>query len=383
MLTGLARAGKWLPINRYEVPGELRPKFEDFAVQVLCWGVRNLKKYHVIVREDKAFSQRKPAGKDAPEIDEAGSSERKDKGDNDGPDVKSYKWDRADEMKAKKASIAQHGERIKEKELTPEQRLELRSFERSKIVGRPLQQVALYILLKMNLVPDHVETRTLFTEMAGNTPCGELRMFVDLFPLSYGGVPPPINIVRREPEKYQLRVALFNVSGAIPVKRSFGVPKYKIPKEEVDTVNLFDSHSLRGWWPVLSQKRPMDDGKSDHAAKKKKDDDYDAEQLYIMGLLEMEMSLVTAAEAASDPVGKKRKEPNHNPYLPKPLRSNWNMFWITSRELTGESEDDLLNKTWKKCRGKETIANAKLLLFIAGGYVGEIRAKFGDRKTPI
>ncbi|KAK6731499.1 hypothetical protein RB195_007764 [Necator americanus] len=440
----------------------------------------------IMDEEDKAFSQRKPAGKDAPDVDEAGSSERKDKGDNDGPDVKSYKWDRADEMKAKKASIAQHGERIKEKELTSEQRLELRAFERSKIVGRPLQQVALYILLKMNLVPDHVETRTLFTEMAGNTPCGELRMFVDLFPLSYGGVPPPINIVRREPEKYQLRVALFNVSGAIPVKRSFGVPtsdlyvkvftngsqkpqksdvhfrsldgcgefnwrfvidiafnpwekkiinyqkrrifrkaseelveplvmiqlwdknkfskdvmlgemvldmthfkegiadpedigilrlrksrrscklcsrrcccirmcilckdtkccckmqktrklpfpkppKYKIPKEEVDTVNLFDSHSLRGWWPVLSQRRPMDDGKSDHAAKKKKDDDYDAEQLYIMGLLEMEMSLVTAAEAASDPVGKKRKEPNHNPYLPKPLRSNWNMFWITSR----------------------------------------------------
>lgn len=30
-----------------------------------------------------------------------------------------------------------------------------------------------------------------------------------------------------------------------------------------------------------------------------------------MGLLELEMSLVTAAEAAADPVGKKRKEPNH------------------------------------------------------------------------
>ncbi|EYC01631.1 hypothetical protein Y032_0105g3663 [Ancylostoma ceylanicum] len=33
--------------SRFEVPGELRPKFEDFAVQVLCWGVRNLKKYQV------------------------------------------------------------------------------------------------------------------------------------------------------------------------------------------------------------------------------------------------------------------------------------------------------------------------------------------------
>ncbi|KAK6051024.1 hypothetical protein COOONC_11471 [Cooperia oncophora] len=50
-----------------------------------------------------------------------------------------------------------------------------------------------------------------------------------------------------------------------------------------------------------------------------------------MGLLELEMSLVTAAEAAAEPVGKKRKEPNVNPFLPKPMRSRWNMFWFTSR----------------------------------------------------
>lgn len=73
--------------------------------------------------------------------------------------------------------------------------------------------------------------------------------------------------------------------------------------------------------------------------------------MYIMGLLELEMALVTEAEAKADPVGKKRKEPNHvcvfeigvadckihwfarfqSPYLPKPLRSSWNMFFITSR----------------------------------------------------
>ncbi|KAE9421720.1 hypothetical protein Angca_007228, partial [Angiostrongylus cantonensis] len=349
---------------------------------------------------------------------------------------------------------------------------------RDKILGRPLQQ--------LNLVPEHVETRTLHTEMGGKTPCGELRMFVDLFPLSYGAVPPPLNIAPREPEKYQLRIALFNVSGAIPVKRSFGSPtadlyvkmftngsqkvqksdvhfrsldgcgefnwrfvmditfnpweqkiinyhkkrlfrkaseemvdplviiqlwdknkfkkdvmlgemvmdmtyfregivdpadvgiirsrksrvarcrscgrkcclvricifckntgcgckirkttkqpfpkpmKYKIPGDEVETVNLFDSSSLRGWWPVLN-KNPFQQNDQDTDSKKKKDDDYKKDQLYIMGLLEMEMSLVTAAQAAADPVGKKRKEPNHNPYLPKPMRSKWNTFWITSR----------------------------------------------------
>ncbi|KIH49030.1 hypothetical protein ANCDUO_20896, partial [Ancylostoma duodenale] len=171
--------------------------------------------------EEKPSSRRAAAGKDTPEHEDEKSAEHKD---DDGADVTSQKWARADEIRAKKASIAQHGERAKEKELTPEERIELRRSERAKIVGRPLQQVALHILTKMNLVPDHVETRSLYTEMTGNTPCGELRMFVDLFPLSYGGVPPPIDISRREPEKYQLRVALFNVTGAIPVKRSFGVP---------------------------------------------------------------------------------------------------------------------------------------------------------------
>ncbi|VDO91038.1 unnamed protein product, partial [Haemonchus placei] len=34
--------------DRFEVPGELRPKFQNFAIQVLCWGVRNLKKYQFL-----------------------------------------------------------------------------------------------------------------------------------------------------------------------------------------------------------------------------------------------------------------------------------------------------------------------------------------------
>lgn len=45
--------------------------------------------------------------------------------------------------------------------------------------------------------------------------------------------------------------------------------------------------------------------------RKKKDDDYQDDQQYVTGLLEMEVSLVSAAEAKRDPVGKKRKKPNH------------------------------------------------------------------------
>ncbi|WKX92343.1 hypothetical protein Q1695_010403 [Nippostrongylus brasiliensis] len=391
---------------------------------------------------DKAM-ERASAGSDPKDKSESAEEKEDDK-------ESKKKWRRGDEVLAKRASIAQHGERHRNVELTPEQRLLVRKQARERIIGRPLQQVALHILLKMNLVPEHVETRTLYTEMGGSTPCGELRMFVDLFPLVYGPVPPAIDIKPRDPDKYQLRIALFNVSHAIPVKRSFGTPtsdlyvkvlingsqkaqtsdvhfrkasedmvepfviiqlwdknklrkdvmlgqmvmdltnfkeglddpeeigimrrrplkdrcnicsrrcccvracifckdtrcgckfkknakiplpippRYKKPKDnEVNVINLFDSDTIRGWWPVLTNDylhRNKDD-----AALKKKNDDYTADNLYIMGLLELEMSIVTAEEAEADPVGKKRKEPNHSPYLPKPLRSRWNMFFITSR----------------------------------------------------
>lgn len=464
-------------------PPTVLEKDGDVGIKIL-----GIEFWHSQVRQemeewDKAMASRAAGGKDSTEraVDaEVVNSEAKS-----GQDEKSQKWQRGDEVRAKKASIAQHGTIKRGVELNPEEQLEVRKLNREKITGRPLQQVALFILLKMNLVPEHVETRTLLTEIGGNAPCGELRMFVDIFPMDYGLVPPPIVIRPRDPENYQLRIALFNVCGAIPVKRSFGIPtsdlyvkvyingsqkaqksdvhfrstdgcgefnwrfvinvaynpwerkiinyskkrlfkkasesmmdplviiqlwdknkfrkdemlgqmvmdithfkegiddpedvgiirkrkpasercrlcsrkcccvrvcifckdtrcgckarrtvrmpfpkpmKYKIPKEDVvDTINLFDSDSIRGWWPVLTEKPPH---RQDKDAEKKKDDDVEEEQMYIMGLLELEMALVTEAEAKADPVGKKRKEPNHSPYLPKPLRSSWNMFFITSR----------------------------------------------------
>ena len=76
----------------------------------------------------------------------------------------------------------------------------------------------------MNLVPEHVETRTIYSPLAQNVSSGELRLFVDMFPLNMGAIPTPLDISPRKPNKYQLRVAVLHVSDAIPVKRSFGMP---------------------------------------------------------------------------------------------------------------------------------------------------------------
>lgn len=39
-----------------------------------------------------------------------------------------------------------------------------------------------------------------------------------------GPIPAALDISPREPDRYQLRVAVLNVSNAIPIKRSFGQP---------------------------------------------------------------------------------------------------------------------------------------------------------------
>ncbi|CAD6184820.1 unnamed protein product [Caenorhabditis auriculariae] len=369
-----------------------------------------------------------------------------------------------------------------------------RHQNRRNVMGSQLQTVALYVLHQMDLVPEHVETRVLQASMSGASQCGKLKLFVDLFPLSFGPVPPPLDISPRQPEKYQLRVAILNVSNAIPVKRSFGdpvgdlyvkvfvngmlksektdvhyrsldgcgefnwrillnidynpwekkvvaktktrffrkaredlvdpliiiqlwdknrfkkdkllgeieldltrfmeginepedigifakkdrkrwcgkccsrrnclvkcctclftctvmscaalcccccykrkkkkevkpfpkPPKYVVAPEDVGYLSMFETQSIWGWWPMLTSKSPG----TDAVGAKKKDDDLEEDQQYVMGLVEMEMMLVTSEEAKVDPVGRKRKKPNHSPYLEAPHRSAWNAFWFTSR----------------------------------------------------
>ncbi|KAF8366913.1 fer-1 [Pristionchus pacificus] len=399
--------------------------------------------------------------------------------------------------------------------------------KRPEMCGGPIQRIALYILHKIGIVPEHVETRVLTSHThGGNVVCGRLRCFVDIFPVSLGLIPPSLDISLREPQPYQLRIALFYVTNAILCKRSFGkpsgdlyfkvfvngqmkpyktdihyrvtdgygsfnwriiidfdynpwekkvymyekkrmfkkahrelvdplviiqlwdnnkfkkdgfigeytlnlfdieygkmseseqrevtyakekktcwcilgckfmckacikccctclptsdmskgppkpvplprAPRYgrpsarpvivKEPKKEEGggagdgsttttsssdpPVSLFDMYATEGVWPMLSRTLQSEQ-KLDLSARKKKDDDAQTDVDYVMGCLEMELQLLTKAEADADPVGAKRKEPNHNPFLDKPDRSKWDSFWFTSRIKPA------LSFWWRKC----------------------------------
>jgi hypothetical protein len=91
----------------------------------------------------------------------------------------------------------------------------LDQFERGRTLpdddlGDPDQRLALYVIKnKCNFVPEHVEERTLYNPVTPHIPMGTLHMWVDIFPKE-GALPPPVDISPRKPDKFVLRVVVYN-----------------------------------------------------------------------------------------------------------------------------------------------------------------------------
>ncbi|XP_044155415.1 LOW QUALITY PROTEIN: fer-1-like protein 4 [Bufo gargarizans] len=64
------------------------------------------------------------------------------------------------------------------------------------------------------LVPEHVEVRTLYNSKNPGLGQGSLHMWIDMFPNDVPP-PPPVNIKRREPVSYELRVIIWNTDDVI------------------------------------------------------------------------------------------------------------------------------------------------------------------------
>jgi len=92
----------------------------------------------------------------------------------------------------------------------------------SELTTFPLQSVALFILRQFGLVPEHVESRPLYNPKTPYKEVGQLEIFVDLFPLHLGRIPPPIDISPRKPRNFQLRLVIWKTTNVILSKRSFG-----------------------------------------------------------------------------------------------------------------------------------------------------------------
>lgn len=68
-------------------------------------------------------------------------------------------------------------------------------------VGEASERLSLSVLNQLNLVPEHIESRSLYSSKQQEIEQGKLLMWIDMFPLSNGLPGPAIDISERKPKR--------------------------------------------------------------------------------------------------------------------------------------------------------------------------------------
>lgn len=71
------------------------------------------------------------------------------------------------------------------------------------------------------IVPEHVETRPLYSPEKPGIEQGRVEMWVDMFPMDMPLPGAPIDISPRKPKKYELRVIIWNTDEVVLADDAF------------------------------------------------------------------------------------------------------------------------------------------------------------------